>query len=99
MQAETESGRDPVVPAASSTTAERPVVLEMRGITKRYPGVLANDHIDLELRDGEILLNGESIQITEPADAIARGIGMVHQHFMLVPVFTVAENISLGQEP
>jgi simple sugar transport system ATP-binding protein len=100
----------------------------MRGITKRYPGVLANDHIDLELRDGEILallgengagkttlmnilyglvtpdegeilLNGEPIQIREPSDAIARGISMVHQHFMLVPVFTVAENISLGQEP
>jgi general nucleoside transport system ATP-binding protein len=127
MQAETESGRDPVVPAASATAPPRPVVLEMRGITKRYPGVLANDHIDLELRDGEILallgengagkttlmnilyglvtpdegeilLNGKPIQITEPADAIARGIGMVHQHFMLVPVFTVAENISLGQE-
>jgi general nucleoside transport system ATP-binding protein len=128
MQAESESGRDPLVPAASATAPSRPVVLEMRGITKRYPGVLANDHIDLELRDGEILallgengagkttlmnilyglvtpdegeilLNGEPIQITEPADAIARGIGMVHQHFMLVPVFTVAENISLGQEP
>ena len=127
MQAETQSGRDPVVPAASATAPARPVVLEMRGITKRYPGVLANDHIDLELRDGEILallgengagkttlmnilyglvtpdegeilLNGEPIQITEPSDAIARGIGMVHQHFMLVPVFTVAENISLGQE-
>jgi simple sugar transport system ATP-binding protein len=107
---------------------ERPVVLEMRHITKRYPGVLANDHIDLELRDGEILallgengagkttlmnilyglvtpdegeiwLNGEPIDVAEPSDAIARGISMVHQHFMLVPVFTVAENISLGQEP
>ncbi len=100
----------------------------MRGISKRYPGVVANDHIDLELRDGEILallgengagkstlmnilyglvtpdegeilLNGEPIEIREPSDAIARGIGMVHQHFMLVPVFTVAENVSLGQEP
>ena len=127
MQPETPSGRDHVVPAASTTPPARPVVLEMRGITKRYPGVLANDHIDLQLRDGEILallgengagkttlmnilyglvtpdegeilLNGEPIQITEPSDAIARGIGMVHQHFMLVPVFTVAENISLGQE-
>jgi simple sugar transport system ATP-binding protein len=128
MQSDTESGRDHVVPAASATPPDRPVVLEMRHITKRYPGVVANDHIDLELRDGEvlallgengagkttlmnilyglvtpdegeILLNGEPIEIREPADAIARGISMVHQHFMLVPVFTVAENISLGQEP
>jgi simple sugar transport system ATP-binding protein len=128
MQPEIQSGRDHVVPAASASAAERPVVLEMRGVTKRYPGVLANDHIDLQLRDGEILallgengagkttlmnilyglvtpdegeilLNGEPIQIREPSDAIARGISMVHQHFMLIPVFTVAENISLGQEP
>jgi len=101
--------------------------LEMRGITKRYPGVVANDHIDLEVRpgeiyallgengagkttlmnvlyglatpdEGEILLDGQPVRIAGPSDAIARGIDMVHQHFMLVPVLTVAENILLGEE-
>jgi simple sugar transport system ATP-binding protein len=101
--------------------------LEMRGITKRYPGVLANNHIDLEVRpgeihallgengagkstlmnilyglatpdEGEILLDGEVVSIGGPSDAIRRGISMVHQHFMLVPVLTVAENILLGDE-
>ncbi|MBA2571201.1 MAG: ABC transporter ATP-binding protein [Chloroflexi bacterium] len=101
--------------------------LEMRGITKRYPGVVANDHIDLDLRPGEIhallgengagkstlmnilyglatpdegqiLLDGTEVQIAGPSDAIARGISMVHQHFMLVPVLSVAENILLGEE-
>jgi simple sugar transport system ATP-binding protein len=99
----------------------------MRGITKRYPGVVANDHIDLDVRpgeihallgengagkttlmnvlyglarpdEGEILLDGEVVALTGPSDAIDRGISMVHQHFMLVPVFTVAENIVLGDE-
>ncbi len=103
-------------------------VLEMRGITKRFPtGTLANDGIDLDVRRGEIhallgengagkttLMNilygllvpdageiridGAVATIHDPADAIARGIGMVHQHFMLVPVLTVAENVILGQE-
>jgi simple sugar transport system ATP-binding protein len=101
--------------------------LEMRGITKRYPGVVANDGIDLEVRpgeihallgengagkstlmnvlyglatpdSGEILLNGTPVKIDGPSDAIARGISMVHQHFMLVPVLSVAENILLGAE-
>src|ERR671937_1167548 len=101
--------------------------LQARGITKRFPGVLANDHIDLDLRPGEIhallgengagkttlmnilyglvapdtgevLVNGAAVSIHDPSDAIARGIGMVHQHFMLVPVLTVAENVVLGQE-
>jgi ABC-type uncharacterized transport system ATPase subunit len=101
--------------------------LEMRGITKRYPGVVANDHIDFAVRPGEIhallgengagkttlmnilyglarpdegqiLLDGQPVAISEPSDAIARGISMVHQHFMLVPVLTVAENIVLGKE-
>ncbi len=101
--------------------------LEMRGITKRYPGVVANDHIDLDVKPGEIhallgengagkttlmnvlyglarpdegaiLLNGEEVHIASPADAIARGIMMVHQHFMLVPVLSVADNILLGEE-
>ena len=101
--------------------------LEMRGITKRYPGVVANDHIDLEVRrgeihallgengagkttlmnvlyglarpnEGQILLDGKPVQIAGPSDAIARGISMVHQHFMLVPVLSVAENVVLGAE-
>jgi len=102
-------------------------VLELRGITKRFPGVLANDHIDLTLNQGEILallgengagkttlmnilyglykpdegeifVRGKKIDIHSPSDAIAQGIGMVHQHFMLVPVFTVTDNVMLGDE-
>ncbi len=101
--------------------------LEMRGITKRYPGVVANDSIDLEIRPGEIhallgengagkstlmnilyglatpdageiVLDGTAVSIHDPADAIGRGISMVHQHFMLVPVLSVADNILLGEE-
>src|ERR671918_213733 len=108
--------------------SERPVVLELRGITKRFPGVLANDHVDFGLRrgevhallgengagkstlmsilyglyhpdEGEILINGEPVRIHSPKEAIERGIGMVHQHFMLIPVMTVAENIVLATEP
>ncbi len=104
-----------------------PPVLELRGITKAFPGVLANDHIDLTLEqgeilallgengagkttlmnvlyglykpdEGEILVRGEKVDIQGPNDAIARGIGMVHQHFMLVPVMTVTENVMLGVE-
>src|SRR5215469_691809 len=103
-------------------------VLELRGITKRFPGIVANDHIDLDLRrgevhallgengagkstlmnvlyglykpdEGEILLNGEEVVLKSAKDAIGRGIGMVHQHFMLIPVMTVAENIVLANEP
>ena len=105
----------------------RAPALEMRGITKRYPGVVANAGIDLEVHpgeihallgengagkttlmnilyglatpdEGEILLDGQPVTLTGPSDAIARGISMVHQHFMLVPVLTVAENIVLGEE-
>ena len=101
--------------------------LEMRGITKRYPNVVANDRINLTIKpgeihallgengagkstlmnvlyglarpdEGEILLDGRPVQIAGPSDAIAHGINMVHQHFMLVPVLTVAENILLGEE-
>jgi simple sugar transport system ATP-binding protein len=101
--------------------------LEMRGITKRYPGVVANDSIDLDVQpgeihallgengagkttlmnilyglarpdEGEILLDGVAIEIEDPSDAIGRGISMVHQHFMLVPVLTVADNVLLGKE-
>src|SRR5438445_7714739 len=108
--------------------SETTPVLEMRGITKRFPaGTLANDAIDLDLRPreihallgengagkttlmnilyglvtpdaGELRIDGVPVVIRDPADAIARGIGMVHQHFMLVPVLTVAENVVLGQE-
>jgi simple sugar transport system ATP-binding protein len=102
-------------------------VLEVKGITKQFPGVLANDHVDFDLRLGEIhALLGENgagkttlmnvlyglyrpdqgeifrgdqlIAMHSPKDAITHGIGMVHQHFMLVPVFTVTENIMLGAE-
>jgi len=101
--------------------------LEMKGITKRFPGVLANDHIDFQLKKGEIhallgengagkttlmnilyglyrpdegqiFLDGREVHIRSPHDAIAQGIGMVHQHFMLIPVMTVAENTILGTE-
>src|SRR5919199_56791 len=107
---------------------ERPVVLELRGITKRFPGVVANDGVDLDVRrgevhallgengagkstlmnvlyglyqpdEGEILIKGEHVRLHSPKDAIAHGIGMVHQHFMLIPVMTVAENIVLASEP
>src|ERR671933_508718 len=103
-------------------------VLELRGITKQFPGTLANDHIDLDVQkgevhallgengagkstlmnilyglyhpdEGEILVQGKRIQLSSPKDAIEHGIGMVHQHFMLIPVMTVAENIVLATEP
>jgi len=103
-------------------------VLEMRGIVKRFPDVLANAGIDFALAKGEIhallgengsgkttlmkilyglftldqggiYINGSSVKINGPRDAISRGIGMVHQHFMLIPPFTVVENIVLGIEP
>jgi len=107
---------------------EAPPVLELRGITKQFPGVLANDHIDFDLRrgevhallgengagkstlmsilyglytadSGEIRMNGKPVTISSPKHAIELGIGMVHQHFMLIPVMTVTENIVLAQEP
>ncbi len=99
--------------------------LEMRGVTKRFPGVLANDHIDFDVKagevhallgengagkstlmkilyglyhpdEGEILLNGKPVIISSPNDSINLGIGMIHQHFMLVQTLTVAENVALG---
>lgn len=102
-------------------------VLEVRNITKRFPGVLANDNVTLKLHqgkvlgllgengagkstlmnmiyglykpdEGEILVKGNPIIINEPSDAIRNGIGMVHQHFQLVDVLTVTENVMLGNE-
>ena len=107
--------------------AEAPL-LELKGITKRFPGVVANDDVDFDLRkgevhallgengagkstlmnilyglyhpdEGEIRLNGKPVRIHSPREAIDLGIGMVHQHFMLIPVMTVAENIVLASEP
>jgi simple sugar transport system ATP-binding protein len=104
------------------------LVLEMRGIRKEFPGVVANDNVDLDIRRGEvhallgengagkstlmnilyglyhpdageILLHGKPVSFSSARDAIREGIGMVHQHFMLIPVMTVAENIVLGMEP
>lgn len=101
--------------------------LELKGITKKFGALVANDNINLKVEKGEIhailgengagkstlmnivyglleadsgtiLVDGQTVEIKEPADALNRGIGMVHQHFMLVPVFTVAENIVLGHE-
>jgi general nucleoside transport system ATP-binding protein len=103
-------------------------VLELRGVTKRFPGVLANDHIDFDLYrgevhallgengagkstlmnivyglyhpdEGEFRINGKPVKIGSPREAIDHGIGMVHQHFMLIPVMTVAENVVLAAEP
>jgi simple sugar transport system ATP-binding protein len=102
-------------------------ILEVRGLTKTFPGVIANEDVDFSLHEGEvhcllgengagkstlmnavfglyqpdagqILLRGEPVSFGSSRDAIAHGIGMVHQHFQLIPVFTVAENVILGNE-
>jgi simple sugar transport system ATP-binding protein len=107
---------------------ERSPILELRGITKRFPGIVANDNVDLDLYagevhallgengagkstlmnvlyglytqdEGEVLLRGKPLHLKGPRDAIDVGIGMVHQHFQLIPVLTVAENIVLAAEP
>ena len=105
----------------------RTPILEVRGVTKTFPGVIANEDVSLTLHEGEvhcllgengagkstlmntvfglyqpdagqILLRGEPVRFGSSRDAIAAGIGMVHQHFQLIPVFTVAENVILGNE-
>lgn len=104
------------------------MALELRGITKRFPSVIANDDVSLTVKAGEIVallgengagkttlmnilyglyspdageifVDGEPLEPSNPSASIAAGIGMVHQHFMLIPVFTVAENVILGLEP
>jgi simple sugar transport system ATP-binding protein len=113
--------------ANNEATPTRDIVLEAKGITKKFPGVLANDDVNFDLRKGEIhallgengagkstLMNilyglyhpeagevtveGNKMVLNSSRDAIKHGIGMVHQHFMLIPVFTVTENIMLGEE-
>ena len=103
-------------------------VVRMENIVKRFPGVLANNRVNLDIEEGEIhcllgengagkstlmnilyglyspdqgriFIKDKEIAYRGPSDAIAKGIGMVHQHFMLVPVFTVTENLILGSEP
>jgi ABC-type uncharacterized transport system ATPase subunit len=106
---------------------ETPIVLQAKGITKRFPGVLANDNVEFDLRKGEVhallgengagkttlmnilyglykpdagevFVNNKPMELNSTKDAIHHGIGMVHQHFMLIPVFSVTENIMLGSE-
>ncbi|MFA5853390.1 MAG: ATP-binding cassette domain-containing protein [Spirochaetales bacterium] len=103
-------------------------IIRMNDIVKRFPGILANDRVSLEVEEGEIhcllgengagkstlmnilyglyshdsgeiYLRGKKVEYSGPRDAIKNGIGMVHQHFMLIPVFTVLENLILGTEP
>jgi ABC-type uncharacterized transport system ATPase subunit len=110
-----------------TATDERTPVLEARGITKTFPGVVANADVDFALHRGEVhcllgengagkstlvnvifglyqpdagevYMNGEHVTFDSSSDAIAHGVGMVHQHFQLIPVFTVAENVVLGKE-
>ena len=107
--------------------ANSEIVLAAKNITKKFPGVLANDKVDFDLHkgeihallgengagkstlmnvlyglyrpeEGEVLVNGNPMELNSSRDAIHHGIGMVHQHFMLIPVFTVTENIMLGAE-
>ncbi len=111
--------------APGTASVEAAPMLEMRGITKRFPGVVANHRIDFDVRvgevhtllgengagkstlmrilyglyradEGEIRLHGERVRIDSPADAIRNGVGMIHQHFMLVPSLTVGQNVALG---
>src|SRR6185436_10429761 len=109
------------------TTPVTPAAIEAVGVVKAFPGVLANDHVDFDVRpgevhallgengagkstlmnilaglyqpdDGQVRIDGEPVTFRSPRDAIAHGVGMVHQHFALVPSQTVAENVMLGME-
>ncbi|RBY77742.1 heme ABC transporter ATP-binding protein [Geodermatophilus sp. TF02-6] len=115
-------------PQADPGSGAAPLAVELRGITKRFPGVVANRDIELRVRrgevhavvgengagkstlmktlygehrpdEGQIMLDGREVTFRSPADAIAAGIGMVHQHFMLADNLTVLENVVLGSEP
>lgn len=119
----TKSPPDTIAPAQ----VKAPLLVEMRGIVKRFPGLTANDHVDFDVRAGEIhallgengagkstlmnilaglykpeagmiVIKGKPVTFASPRDAIQAGIGMVHQHFMLVPSQTITENILLGLE-
>src|SRR5213595_498642 len=128
MSAESSTGANtPIRSHAPTLPRSHAPALEAREVTKRFPGVLANDRVSFAVArgeihallgengagkstlmnvlyglyqpdEGEILIDGETLTVHGPGDAIAAGIGMVHQHFMLVPVFTVAENVMLGDE-
>ena len=124
---ESKNSQGGAMTAQRNNPAEQEVVLEVRGITKRFPGVLANDQVSIQLHrgeilallgengagkttlmniiyglyhpdEGEVLVDGEPVRLSSPRDAIDRGVGMVHQHFQLVPPMTVTENIVLGSE-
>jgi simple sugar transport system ATP-binding protein len=115
-------------PDQSAQSTPQPIAVEMRDVVKRFPGVVANDGVNLEVRQGEIhallgengagkstlmnllfglhnpdeghiLVNGQEVHFHNTRQAVAAGIGMVHQHFMLIPKFSVAENVILGNEP
>src|ERR1700760_3268129 len=119
---------DTVTDTPGSRSARAPYAVELTGITKRFPGVVANRDINLRVArgtvhavvgengagkstlmktlygmhrpdEGTIAIDGEVVTLHSPSDAIERGVGMVHQHFMLADNFTVLENVVLGAEP
>lgn len=124
-EAETNSGSTSASGTSVANTSVSGALLEMRGITKRFPGVLANDSVSFDVQGGEVhtllgengagkstlmkilfgmysadagevLLEGRPVDVSSPSAAIEAGIGMIHQHFMLVPTLTVTENVALG---
>ena len=117
----------PATPAAETAPAPAEIAVRLRGIGKRFPGVIANDDINIDVRrgtihaivgengagkstlmkilygvqppdSGTIEINGATVSLHSPADAIKSGVGMVFQHFMLADNFTVLENVVLGAE-